>query len=651
MGGPPRAILYVDIQVKPHPFFERHERNLSCRVPGLVLAGGPRDRDRDSAARRTPAADDSPRHAAGRDCCGSAAWACPIRTAVAAEISYVEVQVEVPKHPSERSETSCCASWPSSKMSKSLPQRKSFFDKLKDYFAPAERMSPAGKPINDGSNRMAENTNSTQNTRRSRSAGRQERATVQSGRRRPERDSAADDDAASIFAPRAARGGPGGAGRQLQPVPAEPGRAAELPQAGHKKRPKKCASTRRCRWPAICCPRSTTCIGRSPSAEDSKQRQASGQRRQHGGQADRGGAEPAPDRADRCRPANPSTPISTRPCSRCTTDEHPPMTVVHEVERGFTLQDRVVRPPRLSSSPKRRPTPPRKNRKTSTRPKGNNRMPTYDYECKACHHRWELFQSIKAEPEKKCPACGKRQAQRMIGPGAGIIFKGSGFYQTDYRSSAYKKGGRSRQKGLGRSVGKSNGEKSDGGSSKSESKSEPKKSKAARKDRRKANPGVFRVFEGIVMIAPPTLPDLLAGRFGGGDPRSRRRFLSAASGAGRSTCSAGRRENTRIVEPLDPQHVEEEPLSAGRIRLTAGSRSHRDEHFFSRSSASTFVRDRVCSAGAWRRSPFGSCPFPRRPTHGPTRRREIVPLGGRPRRGRSLRLSGSRRIRIEIARL
>ena len=66
-------------------------------------------------------------------------------------------------------------------------------------------------------------------------------------------------------------------------------------------------------------------------------------------------------------------------------------------------------------------------------------MPTYDYECKACHHRWELFQSIKAEPEKKCPACGKRQAQRVIGPGAGIIFKGSGFYQTDYRSSAYKK--------------------------------------------------------------------------------------------------------------------------------------------------------------------------------------------------------------------
>jgi len=66
-------------------------------------------------------------------------------------------------------------------------------------------------------------------------------------------------------------------------------------------------------------------------------------------------------------------------------------------------------------------------------------MPTYDYVCDACEHVWELFQSIKAEPEKKCPSCGKRKARRMIGPGAGIIFKGSGFYQTDYRSSSYKK--------------------------------------------------------------------------------------------------------------------------------------------------------------------------------------------------------------------
>ena len=67
-------------------------------------------------------------------------------------------------------------------------------------------------------------------------------------------------------------------------------------------------------------------------------------------------------------------------------------------------------------------------------------MPTYDYECKACEHRWELFQSIKASPVRKCPECGKLKAKRIIGAGAGIIFKGSGFYETDYRSSSYKKG-------------------------------------------------------------------------------------------------------------------------------------------------------------------------------------------------------------------
>ena len=66
-------------------------------------------------------------------------------------------------------------------------------------------------------------------------------------------------------------------------------------------------------------------------------------------------------------------------------------------------------------------------------------MPTYDYRCKKCGHTWEIFQSIKAEPIKKCPECKKNQAERVIGPGAAILFKGSGFYLTDYRSESYKK--------------------------------------------------------------------------------------------------------------------------------------------------------------------------------------------------------------------
>lgn len=67
-------------------------------------------------------------------------------------------------------------------------------------------------------------------------------------------------------------------------------------------------------------------------------------------------------------------------------------------------------------------------------------MPTYDYQCRKCDHSWEMFQSITAKPVRKCPECGKLSAKRIIGPGAGVIFKGSGFYQTDYRSESYKKG-------------------------------------------------------------------------------------------------------------------------------------------------------------------------------------------------------------------
>ena len=66
-------------------------------------------------------------------------------------------------------------------------------------------------------------------------------------------------------------------------------------------------------------------------------------------------------------------------------------------------------------------------------------MPTYDYQCSNCGHEYELFQSITAKPVKKCPQCGKNSAERLIGTGSGIIFKGSGFYQTDYRSESYKK--------------------------------------------------------------------------------------------------------------------------------------------------------------------------------------------------------------------
>ncbi|MDA0747120.1 MAG: zinc ribbon domain-containing protein [bacterium] len=65
-------------------------------------------------------------------------------------------------------------------------------------------------------------------------------------------------------------------------------------------------------------------------------------------------------------------------------------------------------------------------------------MPTYDFECKACGHAFEQFQSMTAKPLRVCPECGKRAVDRLIGTGAGLLFKGSGFYITDYRSESYK---------------------------------------------------------------------------------------------------------------------------------------------------------------------------------------------------------------------
>ena len=66
-------------------------------------------------------------------------------------------------------------------------------------------------------------------------------------------------------------------------------------------------------------------------------------------------------------------------------------------------------------------------------------MPTYDYQCDACDHEFELFQSISDPVKRKCPKCGKQKLRRLFGTGAAVVFKGSGFYQTDYRSDSYKK--------------------------------------------------------------------------------------------------------------------------------------------------------------------------------------------------------------------
>ena len=65
-------------------------------------------------------------------------------------------------------------------------------------------------------------------------------------------------------------------------------------------------------------------------------------------------------------------------------------------------------------------------------------MPTYEYRCKACGHEFEEFQSITAPVLKKCPSCAKAKLERLIGIGSAVMFKGGGFYETDYRSESYR---------------------------------------------------------------------------------------------------------------------------------------------------------------------------------------------------------------------
>ena len=91
-------------------------------------------------------------------------------------------------------------------------------------------------------------------------------------------------------------------------------------------------------------------------------------------------------------------------------------------------------------------------------------MPTYDYQCDACQHRFELFQSITADPIKKCPECGKNKVRRLISAGAAVLFKGSGFYTTDYRSSSYKKAAAAEKSGSSSNASSSNGNGSNGSS-------------------------------------------------------------------------------------------------------------------------------------------------------------------------------------------
>ncbi len=98
-------------------------------------------------------------------------------------------------------------------------------------------------------------------------------------------------------------------------------------------------------------------------------------------------------------------------------------------------------------------------------------MPTYEYECTSCGHEFELFQKMSDPPCEECPEC-ESKVKKKIGAGAGLIFKGTGFYITDYRSDAYKKQAKAesgqssaKEKGSGSGGSKSSGPDSSGSGS------------------------------------------------------------------------------------------------------------------------------------------------------------------------------------------
>ena len=107
-------------------------------------------------------------------------------------------------------------------------------------------------------------------------------------------------------------------------------------------------------------------------------------------------------------------------------------------------------------------------------------MPTYEYICEECGHRFEQFQSITARNLRQCPKCHKTSLKRLIGTGSGVIFKGSGFYETDYRSKSYQEAEK-KEKGT-----PDTGDAKKKAETKSKDSKSPDKSKKDTKDKKKS---------------------------------------------------------------------------------------------------------------------------------------------------------------------
>jgi putative FmdB family regulatory protein len=130
----------------------------------------------------------------------------------------------------------------------------------------------------------------------------------------------------------------------------------------------------------------------------------------------------------------------------------------------------------------------------SLHPSSLDSMPTYEYKCSACGFTFEKFQPITAEPIKRCPQCGKAKAKRLISAGAGLIFKGSGFYITDYRDAGYQdkakaeSGAAAGGDGAAKTESKTDGKADSKGETKAETKSSGDAKAAAPKPEIKSSP-------------------------------------------------------------------------------------------------------------------------------------------------------------------
>ncbi len=117
-------------------------------------------------------------------------------------------------------------------------------------------------------------------------------------------------------------------------------------------------------------------------------------------------------------------------------------------------------------------------------------MPTYEYRCKACGHEFEEFQSITAPVLKKCPSCAKAKLERLIGTGSAVMFKGGGFYETDYRSESYKKAAKAEADAAKpKSESSDSSGKSDTKPAKAETKPQTKAESKPKPDPKPAKPG------------------------------------------------------------------------------------------------------------------------------------------------------------------